>query len=59
MRILSPKTLNYRTLESIDLAFPSSYTAICGANDSGKTNVVRAIRALVKWEAQGPFFLVF
>ena len=55
MRIASLKIRNYRTLESIDLAFPSSYTAICGANDSGKTNIVRAIRALMK-EDEGPGF---
>jgi putative ATP-dependent endonuclease of OLD family len=42
---------NYRTLESVDIAFASSYSAICGPNDSGKTNVVRAIRALVKEES--------
>ncbi len=48
MKIASLKIQNYRTLESIDLTFPSSYSAICGPNDSGKTNVVRAIRALVK-----------
>jgi len=50
MKIVSLQIHNYRTLESINLAFPSSYTAICGANDSGKTNVVRAIRALMKEE---------
>jgi putative ATP-dependent endonuclease of OLD family len=50
MKIASLKIRNYRTLESIDLDFPSSYTAICGANDSGKTNVVRAIRAIMKEE---------
>lgn len=54
MRITSLKIRNYRTLESIDLSFPSAYSAICGANDSGKTNVVRAIRALVKGEGPGP-----
>ena len=41
---------NYRTLENIEIAFPSSYAAICGPNDSGKTNVIRAIRALVHGE---------
>ena len=51
MKIRNLKICNYRTLESIDLAFPSSYAAICGANDSGKTNVIRAIRALAKGES--------
>lgn len=48
MRLASLKIRNYRTLESIDLELSSSYAAICGANDCGKTNVIRAIRALVK-----------
>lgn len=56
MRLSSLKIRNYRTLESIDLDLPASYAAICGANDSGKTNVVRAIRALVKGDVSGPFF---
>jgi predicted ATPase len=34
MKIASLKIRNYRTLESLDLEFPSSYSAICGANDS-------------------------
>ncbi len=55
MRLCSLKIRNYRTLESIDIALPSAYAAICGANDSGKTNVVRAIRALVRGEGPGPF----
>jgi putative ATP-dependent endonuclease of OLD family len=41
---------NYRTLENVLLRFPSSYAALCGPNDCGKTNVVRAIRALTKDE---------
>ena len=56
MKIATLSIKNYRTLESVDLAFPSSYAAICGPNDSGKTNVVRAIRALMKEEAS-PFGL--
>lgn len=55
MRLRSANIRNYRTLESVDLAFPSSYSAICGPNDSGKTNVVRALRALVRGEAPRPF----
>ena len=55
MRLRSAKIRNYRTLESVDLDFPSSYAAICGPNDSGKTNVVRALRALVRGEPPEPF----
>ncbi len=54
MRIKTLTIENYRTLESIALEFPSAYAAICGANDSGKTNVVRSIRRLVKGEGPGP-----
>jgi putative ATP-dependent endonuclease of the OLD family len=53
MRISKLTIRNYRTLEEVDLEFPSPYSAICGANDSGKTNVVRAIRGLMK-EEPGP-----
>jgi AAA15 family ATPase/GTPase len=48
MKIKQLAITNYRTLEAVNLEFPSSYTAICGRNDSGKTNVVRAIRAIIK-----------
>lgn len=58
MKITAFKIRNYRTLENIDLDFPSSYTAICGPNDSGKTNVVRAIRALMKEESPFPFIIL-
>lgn len=56
MRIAALKIRDYRTLESVDLVFPSSYTAICGANDAGKTNIVRAIQALVREEGPASFF---
>lgn len=58
MRLRSANIRNYRTLESVDLAFPSLYAAICGPNDCGKTNVVRALRTLVRGEASRPFRFV-
>lgn len=54
MRLMAAKIRNYRMLESIGLTFPSSYAAICGPNDSGKTNVVRALRAMVRGEGPNP-----
>jgi len=48
MRILKARIRNYRTLESLDLEFPTTYTAICGPNDCGKSNVIRAIRSLMR-----------
>ena len=56
MRISQLRAQNYRTLEDIQLTFPSSYTAICGANDCGKTNILRIIRSIVKDD--NPFYYV-
>ena len=56
MKITSLRIRNFRTLEDVHLDFPSSYAAICGPNDSGKTNVVRAVRALMKEES--PFQMI-
>ena len=65
MRITTLGLKNYRTLEAVNLEFPRDYTAICGRNDSGKTNVVRAIRCLMKEDdpysyrmTEGPEFKV-
>ncbi|MFN5170415.1 MAG: ATP-dependent nuclease [Cyclobacteriaceae bacterium] len=35
---------NYRTLENIDIHFENHYTALSGKNNSGKSNVMKAIR---------------
>jgi putative ATP-dependent endonuclease of OLD family len=48
MRISRLSTTNYRTLQQLDLNFAPYYTAICGRNDTGKTNVVQVIRCLMK-----------
>jgi energy-coupling factor transporter ATP-binding protein EcfA2 len=58
MKILSLKTSNYRTLESLEIAFSPTYAAICGPNDSGKTNVVRVIRTFVKEGSRGPVIVL-
>jgi putative ATP-dependent endonuclease of the OLD family len=55
VKISALKIRNYRTLEHLDLDFLSSYAAICGANDSGKTNIIRAIRTFMR-EEDTPFF---
>ncbi len=44
MKITSLRANNFRTLIDLELNFPSYYSAICGKNDSGKTNVVKVIR---------------
>ncbi len=38
---------NYRTLEDVSLKFCHYYTAICGKNNAGKSNVLKAIRNLL------------
>jgi putative ATP-dependent endonuclease of the OLD family len=48
MKISSLEIRNFRTIESLRIDFHSTYTAMCGPNDSGKTNVVKALRALLK-----------
>lgn len=46
MRLLALGVKSYRTLEDISLSFPHYYTCICGKNNSGKSNIIRAIRFL-------------
>ena len=46
MKIDSLQVQNFRTLSDIEVTLSHSYTAICGANDAGKTNVIRALRHL-------------
>ncbi|MBX3506175.1 MAG: AAA family ATPase [Parvibaculum sp.] len=44
------KVDNFRSLECMSLEFPGFYTAICGKNDAGKTNIVRVLQGLMKNE---------
>lgn len=56
MKLSSASIKTYRTIDSLELNFPVSYAALCGPNDSGKTNVIRAIRAMMNDEDDGPFY---
>lgn len=38
---------NYRTLEDVSLTFCQYYTAICGKNNAGKSNILKTIRNLL------------
>lgn len=38
---------NYRTLEDVSLKFCHFYTAICGKNNAGKSNILKTIRNLL------------
>jgi energy-coupling factor transporter ATP-binding protein EcfA2 len=55
MRLLSLEVSNYRTLEDVTLQFPNYYTAICGKNNSGKSNVIRVMRFLFGSPEAFPF----
>jgi len=44
MKLDQLRIKNYRTIEDLTLNFPAYYSAISGKNDSGKSNVLRAIR---------------
>lgn len=50
MKIQTLYARNYRTLESINLTFPSYYCALSGKNDCGKTNVLRVLQGLFKYQ---------
>lgn len=48
MRITSLVVENYRTFENVTIDFSGFYSAICGQNDAGKSNIVRVIRAVLQ-----------
>lgn len=48
MKIHRLKASNYKTLCDLSVSFSTHFTAICGPNDSGKSNIVKAIRALLE-----------
>lgn len=54
MRINSLQVCNFRTLADIEVSLSRSYTAICGANDAGKTNVIRALQHLFREGSDRP-----
>ena len=45
MRVSEIRIQNYRTVCNLHLKFPKYYTAICGRNDAGKSNIVRMLRS--------------
>ncbi len=47
MRINKLSLKNYRTFEDLQIGFPHSYTAICGQNDAGKSNIILALQILL------------
>ncbi len=47
MRINRLSLKNYRTFEDLQIEFHNSYTAICGQNDAGKSNIILALQVLL------------
>ena len=45
MRISEIRIQNYRTITDLSIKFPRYYTAICGKNDAGKSNIIRVLRS--------------
>ena len=58
MRIDSIHVRNFRTLADIEVTLSDSYTAICGANDAGKTNVIRTLRHLFEEGSDRPTYFL-
>ena len=50
MKITKLYVENYRTFEDIQIEFEGLYSAICGQNDAGKSNIVRILRSILKEE---------
>lgn len=46
---------NFRSIEDLVLEFPSYYTAVSGKNNSGKSNLLEALKSLFERETQFPF----
>jgi putative ATP-dependent endonuclease of OLD family len=44
LRISELRIQNYRTIANLTIKFPRYYTAICGKNDAGKSNIIRLLR---------------
>ena len=48
MKIAGIHVKNYRSIEDLSLNFPSYYSAICGKNDAGKSNLIRVLRSVFR-----------
>jgi putative ATP-dependent endonuclease of OLD family len=57
VRISELRIQNYRTIANLSLKFPQYYTAICGKNDAGKSNLIRILRSAFQ-KTDRLFFLV-
>jgi putative ATP-dependent endonuclease of the OLD family len=48
LKITNLKIINYRTFENVEINFDDFYSAMCGQNDAGKSNIVRVLRAVLR-----------
>jgi energy-coupling factor transporter ATP-binding protein EcfA2 len=55
MRITELTLHNYRTIADLTIPLSGFYTALCGKNDSGKTNVLNSIKTVFEDSDTGPF----
>jgi putative ATP-dependent endonuclease of the OLD family len=53
LRITSIRVQNFRSIEDLNLSFPSYYTAVCGKNDAGKSNIIRVLRSVFRGPERG------
>ena len=55
MKILKIKLVNYRTFIDQEIILSGNYTAICGKNDSGKSNIIKSVLGVL-FDHDGPFY---
>lgn len=56
MKLEKISVKNFRTLEDLEVRFSGYYTAISGANNAGKTSLIRAIRSTFKDNSRDIYF---
>jgi len=56
MKIIKLSVKNFRTLEDFSVEFSKTYSAICGQNDSGKSNVIRVMENMFEYLDEVRFY---
>lgn len=56
MQIRSLKIENYRSIQNLELSFADYYVALSGKNNSGKSNVIRALRTFFSEDTPFTFY---
>jgi putative ATP-dependent endonuclease of the OLD family len=56
MQIKSLKIENYRSIQNLELSFSDYYVALSGKNNSGKSNVIRALRTFFSEDTPFTFY---